>query len=221
MQFPFFAQTKKLFRQFVTRGLSVFVLLVCLSLPATSGTSDWTISITTKEIAKCLDYPDSKLQPLVRATIKFEQGLAPRSEEEQELAKAGYITEEEVALSLYEDIYYSRSTPVGLRRYNKLGIRPGTPGTIKITLSDSRLRQEEAHAAANATVRIFLDAYLKKSALRTIFVPRDNFDLFVEGLQRYGFRRVSMTPGEPVSALVVVSVRSEPRGRVEYLGYGM
>ncbi len=169
---------------------------------------------------RTLDFPEAKLQPLIKATIKFEQGLEQQSEDERKLAEAGYITEEAVPPSLYEDIYYSRSIPVGLRRFNSLAIRPGTPGSIRVLIGDSRFRQEEAHAAANASVRIFLDAFLKKSALRTIVVSKDNFDLFVEGLQRYGFRKVQISTESPLSALIVVSVRSESHSRVEYLAYG-
>ncbi len=204
----------------LTITASLFVLLLCLTLPASSGASDWVISISTKHIRSAFDYPDARLQPLIRATVKFEQGLERQSEDERKLAEAGYITEEAIPSTLYEDIYYSRSIPVGLRRFNTLAIRPGTPGTVKVLIGDSQFRQEEAHAAANAAVRIFLDAYLKKSALRMIVVTKDDFDLFVDGMQRYGFRRVQLSTQSLISAPIVVSVRSEPVGRAEYLSYG-
>jgi hypothetical protein len=202
--------------------LAVCICLVLLSAkPASSGSQDWVISITTQEMKKCLEYPESKLTPLVKATVKFEQGYDPGDEDEQLLAKEGYIDAGEVKSTVYEDIFYSHSAPIGLKRYSKLGIRPGTPGTIKIKIGETSARQEEAHAAANASVRIFMDAYMRKSALRTIIVPKIDFDLFIEGMQRYGFRPVQMSMDKPVSALVIVSVRSEPAGREQHLGYGM
>lgn len=199
----------------------LFAALILSVPPANSGTSDWTISISTKHVEKCLDYPDSKLKPLIRARVQFEQGVPKLSPEENVLAEAGYITEKQVPDTVYEDIFYSQTRALGLHRYNELGIRPGTPGVIKITsIGEGHLRDEEAFAAANATARVFLDAALKKSALRSIFVPRDNFDLFTQGLQRYGFRPVTASMEAPISVSFMVSVQSQPAGRKLYLGYG-
>ncbi len=199
----------------------LLVALILVASPANSGSSDWTISISTRHIGNCLDYPDSKLQPLIRARVKFEQGVSQMSPEQSELAKAGYVKEEQVPDTVYEDIYYAQSRALGLRRYNELGIRPGSPGVIRVTgIGEGRLREEEAFAAANATVRIFLDAALKKSALRSIVVPRDNFDLYTQGLQRYGFRPFVSSVEEPLAVSIVLSVQSQPVGRQMYLGYG-
>ncbi len=187
---------------------------------ASSVSSDWTVSISTSHMDKVLNYPDSNLQPLIKASITFEQGLPEYGDEEKALEKAGYITEEDVANTLYENIYYAQSQAIGLHRYKELGIRPGTPGNIKIKVSDGPFRVEEANAAANATARIFLDAAVKKSALKSIVVPRDDFDLFIIGLQRYGFRPVRIQPSGFVSASVLFSVQSEPAGRSQLLGYG-
>jgi len=207
------------------RFVLVLAFILCLlgmsSRPASSSAKDWIVSITTKEVKKCLDYHDSKLQPLIRARVNFEQGYEEGDDDEKALAKEGYIDASEIPDTVYEDIFYSNAMPLGLKRYKDLGIRPGTPGTIKIHISETGARQDEANAAANATVRIFLDAYRKKSALKTIIVPKDNFDLFLQGMQRYNFRQLKISADQPVMALVVMSVRSDPAGRVTYLGYGM
>lgn len=215
------ATFRKLARKPFAVSALLFAALIVCATPANSGSSDWTISISTKHIPNCLDYPNSKLQPLIRARVKFEQGLPQLSPEESELAKAGYITEEQVPDTVYEDIYYTQSRALGLHRYSELRIRPGTPGVIRITeIGSGPLRDEEAFAAANATARIFLDAAMKKSALRSIFVPRDNFDLYTQGLQRYGFRPVTLSIEKPLAVSFVVSVNSQPAGRKMYLGYG-
>ena len=207
------------------KHIEVSVLLLAALLigapPVNSGTSDWTISISTKHVEKCLDYPDSKLQPLIRARVQFEQGVQKLSPEENVLAEAGYISEKQVPETVYEDIFYAQTRALGLHRYNELGIRPGTPGVIKITsIGEGHLRDQEAFAAANATARVILDAALKKSALRSIFVPRDNFDLYTQGLQRYGFRPVTVSMEAPIPVSFMVSVQSDPPGRKLYLGYG-
>lgn len=211
---------RKLQTFFIAGTLSVIATLLLVP-PASSDSDDWIISIATKHVENVLNYPDSKLQPLVKARVNFEQGLPEYSEEEQALVKAGYITEEAVPKSLYEDIYYVHSQAIGLRRYKELGIRPGTPGQIKVQIGESAVRDEEAHAAANATARVFLDAAVKKSALKSIVVSRDNFDLYIQGLQRYGFRPVRSQPGSFISATFIMSVFSDPPGRRESLGYGV
>ncbi len=208
-------------KQIVVSTFLFAVFFMICALPASSGSSDWTISISTKEVKNCLDYPDSKLRPLIRARVQFEQGLSKLSPEEHTLAEAGYITEKQVPDTIYEDIYFAKARALGLHRYNELSIRAGTPGIIRITtIEDGHLRDEEAFAAANATARVFLDAALKKSALRSIFVPRDNFDLYIQGLQRYGFRPVAVNTEAPLAVSFVVSVQSQPTGRKLYLGYG-
>jgi hypothetical protein len=208
-------------RRHIDIGVLVLAALLIGAPPASSGSSDWTISISTKHIEKCLDYPDSKLQPLIRARVQFEQGVPKLSQEENVLAEAGYISEKQVPETVYEDIFYAQTRALGLHRYNELGIRPGTPGVIKITsVGEGHLRDQEAFAAANATARVILDAALKKSALRSIFVPRDNFDLYTQGLQRYGFRPVTVSMEAPIPVSFMVSVQSDPPGRKLYLGYG-
>ena len=122
---------------------------------------------------------------------------------------------------MYEEIYYVHSQAIGLHRYKELGIRPGTPGQIKITIGAGAHRDEEANAAANATARIFLDAALKQSALKSIFIPRDDFDLYLNGLQRYGFRPLTTEPGSFTRASLVINVLSNPPGRMQVLGYGV
>lgn len=208
-------------RRHIEVGVLLLAALLIGAPPVNSGTSDWTISISTKHVEKCLDYPDSKLQPLIRARVQFEQGVPKLSQEENVLAEAGYISEKQVPETVYEDIFYAQTRALGLHRYNELGIRPGTPGVIKITsVGEGHLRDQEAFAAANATARVILDAALKKSALRSIFVPRDNFDLYTQGLQRYGFRSVTVSMEAPIPVSFMVSVQSDPPGRKLYLGYG-
>ncbi len=205
---------------------SISTFLVCaaflLSIHGSlAASNDWVVTIKTSTLEKCLDYPDSNLKPVVRASVYFEQGLGELSEEEKEIQKRGAPPDEEVTFTKYEDIFYSHLHPLGLKRYLALRIKEGTPGIIKIIPSNSASRQEEANAAANATVRLFLNLYLNKTALRSILVPRDLFDPYVSELQRYGFRIENVVPGQFNRALVMISVRSEPAGRHYYMGYGI
>lgn len=205
-------------------SISAFLVGALLLLSNQSGlaaANDWVVTIKTSTLAKCLDYPDSTLKPVIRASVYFEQGLGELSEEEKEIQKRGALPDEEITFTKYEDIFYSHLHPLGLKRYLALRLKEGTPGVIKIVPSSSASRQEEANAAANATVRLFINLYLRKAALRSILVPRDLFDLYVSELQRYGFRIENVVPGQFNRALVMISVRSEPAGRQYYMGYGI
>lgn len=188
---------------------------------AYAGTADWTVTINTSVVNRCLEYPNSKLKPLIRSAIHFQQELLEPSEEDKEMLKLGAEPDIAIPPTLYENHYSSHFRAVGLRRFKQLMLKPATPGKIRITVSDSPLRQEEVNAAANTTLRLILDLYLNKMFLRSVVVPRDIFDTYVQELQRYGFRTAIIVPGQSIRALVPLSVRSEPAGKSVYLAYGM
>lgn len=204
--------------------LSLSTTLLCALFfydqPTYAGTADWVINLSTKVVDNCLDYPDSKLKPLIRSSIYFEQGLLEPGPEDKELAKKGAEQEVAIPSTLYENQYSSHFRTIGLRRFKQLMIKPGSTGTIKISTSNSAFKQEEANAAANATCRLFLDLYLNKMPLRSIVVSRDIFDQYIQELQRYGFRTFTVVPGKINSLIFMLSIRSEPAGRQQYMSYG-
>jgi hypothetical protein len=196
--------------------LSVFFVL---GDPAKAGTADWVVQIMTKVVEPCLNYPNSKLSPLIRSSIYFEQNVLDPSDVDRELQKRGAEPDAAIPETLYEHLYYSHSRALGLRRYKQLVLKPGTTGTIRITTSSSS-NQEEISAAVNATIRIYLDLYLNKMPLRSIVVPKDSFDLFIQGMQKHGFRNFTAVPGQFSPSLATLSIRSEPAGRQQYMNYG-
>lgn len=200
----------------------LFLALVACNFHAAPGlarSADWTVTIKTKVVEKCLDYPDSKLQPLIKTSVNFEQSLLADNEQEKEILKRGGEPDIAIPPTLYEDIFSSHYRTIGLKRYKHLVVKPGTPGTIKIETASS-LPTEEANAAASATVRIFLDLYLSNVALRSVQVPRDVFDSYVQELKKFGFRSEQVIPGRMINALAMISIRSEPAGKSAYLSYG-
>lgn len=202
---------------------AVLTLVFVWSHPhaAYAGTADWTVTINTSVVSHCLEYPNSKLKPLIRSAIHFQQELLEPSKEDKEMLKLGAEPDIAIPPTLYENHYSSHFRAVGLHRFKQLMLKPATPGKIRITVSNSPLKQEEVNAAANATLRLILDLYLNKMFLRSVVVPRDIFDMYVQELQRYGFRTAIIVPGQSISALVPLSIRSEPAGKSVYLAYGM
>lgn len=204
--------------------LSLLAALSCAFFvpgqPIAAGTTDWVVTVETRVIEKCLAYPNSKLSPLVRASVSFEQALPESAPEDKELIRKGAEPEISIPPTLYEYQYFSHFRTVGLRRFKQLVIKPGTTGTIKINSSNSASRQEEANAAASATVRLYLDLYLNKMPLRSVIVSKDMFDAFIQELQRYGFKSFNIVPGQMTNALVILSIRSDPGGKQQYMSYG-
>jgi hypothetical protein len=158
---------------------------------------------------------------MIRASVHFQQELLEATREDKELEKRGAEPDIAIPPTLYENLYSCHFRMIGMHRFKQLMIKPGTPGTIKIMTSNSSLKQEEVNAAANATIRLVLDLYLNKMGLRSVAVPRDIFDLYVQEIQRYGFRTANVTPGQTMSMILPLSVRSDPPGRSVSLGYGM
>ena len=172
------------------RSAIVFAFVSFVGLQAAfAASADWVVTVNTKVVDKCLDYPGSKLKPLIRSSVHFEQSLLEPTQDDREIAKKvpSSAAVEEVAIppTLYENIYSSHFRTVGMRRFKQMIIKPGTTGIIKITNTNITSPQEQANAAASTTVRLYLDLYLNKMPLRSVSVPREMFDLFVQEMQRY------------------------------------
>ncbi|MBA3858634.1 MAG: hypothetical protein C0507_17140 [Cyanobacteria bacterium PR.3.49] len=200
---------------------AVLFLSSCFPPPSLGRSADWVVTIKTNVVEKALNYPNSKLHPLIRTAVSFEQGLLEQTTVDKELAKKGGEPDIDIPQTLYEYHYSSHFRTVGMRRFKELIIKPGSTGVIRVSTSRSNLAQEEANAAASATVRLYLDLYMNKMPLRSIVVQGEIFDQFLQEMQRYGFRTFVVVPGQMVPALAVLNIRSEPSGRQQYLSYGL
>lgn len=207
-------------RQILRSIAALLIVFATANQNAFGRNADWVVTIKTKEIEHCLNYPDSKISPVVKATVSFEQGLLEADKTDREIERRGVKPDIAVPPTVYEDIFFSHFRALGMHRYKKMSVKAGTPGTIKVMSAQSPLRQEEASAAANTTLRVFLDLYVQRAALRSVTVSRDIFDLYVQELQRYGFRIANVVPGGSIQAIAMIAVRSEPVGRTQYMSYG-
>lgn len=197
------------------------VIVFLLGNSAQAATADWVVTISTKVVEQCLNYPNSQLTPLVRSSIYFEQNVLETSDIDREMEKRGAEPDKPIPQTLYEYLYSSHFRTVGMRRFKQMEIKPGTTGIIKVAVSNSSARQEEISAAASATVRIYLDLYLNKMPLRSIVVQKDVFDSFIQELQRHGFRSHTRIPGQMTQTTATLSIRSDPAGRQQSMNYGI
>lgn len=185
--------------------LVTLALLAVLAPAATARKGDWKVNIDTRVVDPCLSFPTSDLHPVIKASVRFLQ----RGPKKLNLQP-----------TTYEDLYYSHCRVIGLRRHSNLEIKAGSQGDIFVGNASSDFRSEEACAAANAVVRLFLDLYRRKAPLASVVVPRDFFDTVVSELQRYGFRPSSGVVDQPIVALVMIHIASDPPGRTQDLLYG-
>lgn len=189
--------------------------LVCAGSSVRSVPLPWSIVITTQQLKECLDFPNSKMQPFIKAAVDFEQPM-----EEVDTAYDG--TEKAhtaVPTTRYEDLYFGGTHILGLHRLHELSVEEGAAGVIKVANFDSAARSEQAAAASSTIARLMLDLYRRRAPLKFVQVTPDNFDILIGELKRYGFCPAYVTPEHPVSATFMLTIRAEPTGKSETLLY--
>jgi len=145
--------------------------------------SDWQVTISASSLQQYLDYPGSSLHNVRGMKIAWAQPVGKAS-------------------NSYEDLWYSDSTPVGCKRWQALGITPGTGGVVRIVNANP----EESGAVANAVLRICLDLALTKCMLKYIVVPRPVFKDVVAELSHPG---LAPSPGSDEDYLISLYVISD------------
>jgi hypothetical protein len=179
------------------RAVWLFSLLACLLTcrPVAAQTHNWTIVVSPQRLDRFLNYPGSTLAPITKTLVEY------------------YQSDKNVR---YEDLFYSRCQPVGLRQYHSLDLIAGSSGIIRI--SNLGQSSEDGCAAANAAIRTFVDVFLTRAILLYIVVPKDSFDNLVEGMEHYGFCQPN-TVGHPGTIVANITLVSEPPGRTISMFY--
>lgn len=175
---------------FIIRSPLLVLLMLLLCTQACFGNSlddqwkPWLVVVTPKRYPRYLDYPGSKVRPIVMIEITFAQ---PDTDD----------------LYSYEDLLYVREQAVGCRRWNHLDITPGTAGIVQV----QKVERDQFYAVTNALERVCLDLCLGKCMTKYIKVPLESFDGIVNELSRSGFHDPSQ--GGHISFRLV----SEPAGK--------
>jgi hypothetical protein len=114
---------------------------------------DWTVRAETQELERYFEYTNSHLRPLDRIVIDY------------------YPGENEKSSATYEKLWYHDGKPLGLERLQSLGVTRGENICLRITHHNAHPAPGEYKAAANAILRIWLDAHLNKNQLVVVKVP--------------------------------------------------
>ncbi len=199
------------------RGIALVLAVLCfsLALPSlsnceiNSGLSsdylqrefDWALFIDVRDIQHYLNYNGTKLHPLSRVRINLR------------IFRTGNSVDASVPPSvIYEELWYHKTTPIGLRRRFPPRIPTGSVGAVVLgTLDRGR---EHAAIATNAAIRAITDFQLKDVPTGVLLVPCHQCDAVADKLGQYGFcQKQTPTAGTQMS----ITLRSYPPGRDEQL----
>ncbi len=161
---------------------------------------DWVVEIETKELAKQFEYTGSHLKPIVKTHIVF------------------YATVDEADKKSYEDIWYHNGKPCGLERLGNLTIRPGDGIAIKIKHKTDSPTEGEYKAAANAILRIILDANLNHNSVAIVTLPDGSYSPIISELRNQN--AVDAPPHDadhPLESVVNIFLQSGTDGPTQTL----
>jgi hypothetical protein len=156
---------------------------------------DWQVTISMQSFKPYLDYPDSPLSKLNKASVTFAQPAKGQSRS-------------------YEDLYYTNSQVIGCRRNGDLDVTHGAAGIIRVTSTSG----DQSYGAANAVGRVFLDLFMQKCPTKAIVVPRANFNSIISAMCSQGFRiapplSARLSQGTP--SVFMLTVVSDPPGETQ------
>lgn len=113
----------------------------------------------------------------------------------------------------YEELWYQSNQPIGSARKGDLDLVSNFPVGINVKLN-SQFSDAEVKAAANASVRLFLDISLKRAMVSSIAVDDDCFLRFIQDLAQDHF--LPYCGVLHTGIMLTVSSRS---GKIEYLEF--
>lgn len=114
----------------------------------------------------------------------------------------------------YKDIWYQACQPIGSEQRVTLELSEGKPVAINVKLN-SGFSEEEVEAAANASIRLFMETAVKGALVSYVAVNDDAYRPFVAALARDHF--VPYYGGIPQTG-IILAVRSAS-GKAEYLEF--
>lgn len=162
---------------------------------------DWEVNIKTEPLKDYLSYSGSSFKPIIKAAVTYKD------------TDKGTTTQ-------YEDLWYRGCDPVGMKRFHRFQVRSGDGVAIKVTHKSSSVDNAETCAAANAIVRLLLDAYLNGNSVIAVIVPANSFTFIASNLQRMNFYVAGpATPDQPEYSAIVLELQSEPPGNKQTLHF--
>ena len=157
---------------------------------------DWVFQVETKPLPKQFEYQGSPLKPIEKIDIKYH----PAKEADNK--------------TTYEYLWYHDGKPLGLERTKKFDLPQGDSIAIQVKHKNGSSTTGEEKAAANAILRVTLDAYLNKNAVALVKLPADSFYDISGHLQSQGLQVAPdmAAEGTPLQSSLTLFLVSEPDG---------
>ncbi|HEY9785485.1 MAG TPA: hypothetical protein V6D17_08800 [Candidatus Obscuribacterales bacterium] len=154
------------------------------------------INIQTESLPNYLNFEGSKVAPLVLAQVDV-----------QRVSKKGSETKP------YEHLWYKGAEPVGCRKHAELDIFPDDNVAFRVKHKSASGSDAEIKAAADAVMRVFIDASIRSNSPSAIVVPKASLNRFVQSLGKFGFSQgAPPAPNKPVITSIMLDVLSDPPG---------
>ena len=153
---------------------------------------DWQVTISMQSFSPYLDYPESKIRNLTKASVVYSQ---PASDSQR----------------LYKDFYFAPSRIIGARRSGELEVKAGTAGVIKVNCTDCA----QCYGAANVVGRMWLDLFLERCPTKYVVVPKAFYSSMIAAMCSQGFQAAPPIPARKAYGLngtIMLTVISDPPG---------
>jgi len=130
---------------------------------------DWVVQVDTLKLKRQFEYSGSSLNPVEKLEVTW------------------HPADKKDNVTKYEHIWYHDGKPIGMEKIRKLDIEKGEGVAIEIKHKDNNASEAEKKAAANAIIRLTLDAYLNKNTVAAVRVPIASFSAISNRIQELGF----------------------------------
>jgi len=181
----------------------VILMLGCwLYSPVRAGliSSEWVITVETEEFPGELKYAGSKLNPLVKANIKY--GSIDGSNERD-----------------YETLWFCRGKIFGLERNAPLSIPPQTIVGVKVLHRGKKTGRYEFAAAAQSILRIYADLWIHNCMLDGVVVPDEYFSDVLDTLSKEHFEPIGGLSENPLELPPPLFLRDQSLRQAENMSY--
>ncbi|MBX9686982.1 MAG: hypothetical protein K2X27_09785 [Candidatus Obscuribacterales bacterium] len=158
---------------------------------------DYTICVTTQHLERQFKFKGSQFENKIE---RLDADVYDKDNEQNSVP--------------YKSLWYWQGKPLGLEMFKHLPVERGHGVCLRIKHKTSNPSEAEKKAAANAILRLWVDARLNQSAVITVKVPGDSFYSIIENLRLQGMDvAAEAKDGEDINESMTLLIESEAIGQ--------
>lgn len=163
-----------------------------------AGDDDWIVNIQTEELRNQFQYRGSRLTTVAKVNVAY----SSRSGEQK----------------MFERLWYADGKPIGLERLGPFALTKAEGAIIEVKhLKQPEVQQEKA--AANAILRLMLNAYHNSNAIVYIKLPDDSFDAICNELEKLNCVEKNTPVDEASKAKLTLALETQSGSKERHLYY--